>query len=77
MNFFMEMGKTISFTRFEPTQFLSDGDFVIVKGYFAGKGNTTGKTCETEWIMLWEIADDKVISYQAFIDTFNVANALN
>ena len=77
LGFFSEMGKTVTFTRFEPQEFLNDGDQVVVKGYFTGKGNGTGKTFETEWVMIWEVVDNKVKSYQAFIDTCKVAEALS
>ena len=70
------MSKTISFTHFEPQQFFNDGDHVFVKGYFTGKSNSTGKTFETEWMMVWEVLDGKVRYYQAFIDTYKVAAAL-
>jgi ketosteroid isomerase-like protein len=76
LNFFMEMGKTISFTRFEPQQFMNDGNNVIVKGFFTGKSNSTRKTFESEWVMIWEVENEKVKNYQAFIDTFKVASAL-
>ena len=76
MNFFIEMNKAVTFTRFEPQQFINDGNEVVVKGYFTGKSNETGKTFETEWVMIWEVVDEKVKHYQAYIDTYNVASAL-
>ncbi|MBS1537921.1 MAG: nuclear transport factor 2 family protein [Bacteroidetes bacterium] len=76
LNFFIQMSQTVAFTRFEPQQFLCDGNFVVVKGYFTGKANETGKTFETEWVMIWEVIDEKVKRYQAFIDTYSVAVAI-
>ncbi|MBK9985234.1 MAG: nuclear transport factor 2 family protein [Saprospiraceae bacterium] len=76
LHFFTEMGKTISFTHFEPQQFMNDGNNVIVKGFFIGKSNHTGKTFESEWMMIWEVENEKVKTYQAFIDTFKVVAAL-
>jgi ketosteroid isomerase-like protein len=76
LNFFIEMGKTISLTQFEPQQFLNDGNNVVVKGFFKGNSNSTGKTFESEWVMIWEVENEKIKSYQAFIDTFKVASAL-
>ena len=76
MNFFIEMNNTVSFTQFEPRQFLNDGNFVVVKGLFAGKGNATGKTFESDWAMIWEVVDGKVKSYEAFVDTHKVGSAL-
>ncbi len=76
MNFFMEMGKTVSFTAFEQQQFMNDGNNVVVKGFFAGKSNTTGKTFESEWVMIWEVENGLVKNYQAFVDTFKIVSAL-
>ena len=75
--FFGQMGAHIQFTRFEPQVFLRDGGTVIVRGFFAGKGVKTGKTCESEWVMIWKVEEGKVREYQAFVDTFKVAQALN
>ncbi|MFI5205630.1 MAG: nuclear transport factor 2 family protein [Candidatus Paceibacterales bacterium] len=76
LNFFMEMGKTISFSHFEPQQFFNDGNMVVVKGFFTGKSNATAKTFESEWVMLWEVENEKVKYYQAFVDTFKMATAI-
>lgn len=77
MNFFIEMSKTIEFTRFEPQQFMNDGNSVVVKGFFTGKSIATGKTFESEWVMIWEVIGEKVKNYQAYIDTNKVASSLN
>lgn len=77
MNFFSEMSKNITFTQFEPRQFLSDGNFVTVKGFFSGKGNKSGKAFESDWIMMWEVIDGKIKSYQSFFDTNNMAAVIN
>lgn len=76
LNFFVEMGSTVEFTRFEPQHFYNDGTAVIVKGYFAGKGRASGKIFESEWVMIWEVEDGKVHHYQAFVDTYIVAAGL-
>ncbi len=73
--FFMGMGGALEFTRFEPQQFFTDGNFVLVKGYFAGKSRSTGKSAESDWMMMWEVVNGKVKSYQAFLDTHNLVSA--
>ncbi len=55
---------------------MNDGNFVVVKGFFAGKGNATEKTFESEWVNIWEVIDGKVKNFQAFIDTHKVASVL-
>ena len=77
MNFFIEMSSTVTFSQFEPRLFLNDGNFVVVKGFFAGKGNATGKIFESDWVMIWEVVDGKVKSYEAFVDTNKMATAIN
>lgn len=76
MSFFIELNNTVSFTQFEPRQFLNDGNFVVVKGFFAGKGNATEKTFESEWVNILEVIDGKVKNFQAFIETQKVGSAL-
>ncbi|MEP7197819.1 MAG: nuclear transport factor 2 family protein [Saprospiraceae bacterium] len=76
MNFFMEMGGTVSFTEFAPQEFYADNNAVVVKGFFAGKANGTGKNFESEWIMIWKFKGDKVNHYQAFVDTQKMINAI-
>lgn len=71
--FFAQMGEQMHFTRFEPQVFLRDGGTVVVRGFFAGRGAATGKTCETEWVMIWTVAEGLIKEYQAYIDTYRVA----
>ncbi len=75
-DFFMKMGGTVEFTRFEPQLFVSEGNFVTVKGFFTGKNRSTQKAFESEWMMIWEVEGGKVKYYQAYIDTRNVAAAM-
>jgi ketosteroid isomerase-like protein len=77
MSFFVEMGGTVSFTEFNPQEFYADKNAVIVKGFFAGKANGTGKTFASDWVMIWKLRGDKVFSYQAFVDTAKMAAAIN
>ena len=76
MNFFIEMGSTVSFTQFAPQEFYADADSVIVKGSFAGKANGTGKTFASDWVMIWKFRGDKIFKYQAFVDTQKMVNAI-
>ncbi len=77
MEFFTGMGSQITFERFEPQFYLQDGNYVIAKGFFSGKSNEKGKPFESSWIMLWEIIDNKIKSYESFVDTVKIYEALN
>jgi len=69
MSFFMEIGSTHAFTEFAPQEFYADNDAVIVKGYFAGTSNTSGKSFSSEWVHIFKFRGDKIFSFQAFYDT--------
>lgn len=77
ISFFTEMGSTVSFTEFAPQEFYADNNAVVVKGSFAGKATATGKPFKSDWVMIWKFRDDKVFSYQAFVDTGVLAAAIN
>jgi ketosteroid isomerase-like protein len=76
LNFFTKMADTLTYTHFEPQRYFNDGDTVIAKGIFTGKGNATGKTFDSDWALFWEVVDGKVKHFQAFSDTVAMANAL-
>ena len=72
----IEMASEVSYTQVVPQAIYADADTVIVKGFFDGKANNTGKPFHSDWIHLWEFRNGKVCHYQAFWNTSNVANAL-
>lgn len=72
----MEMAAEVSYTQVTPHEIYADKDAVIVKGFFEGKSNATGKSFQSDWIHLWKFRGDKVFHYQAFWNTAEVANAL-
>lgn len=76
MDFFTGLARTVTFTRFEPQRFVCEGNVVVAQGIFTVKGNATGRTAETDWVMIWEVVDGKIRYYQAFIDTIKVASVL-
>lgn len=72
----IEMASEVTYSQVTPHAIYSDNDAVIVKGFFEGTANTTGKHFESDWVHLWKFRDDKICSYQAFWNTYNVANAM-
>ncbi|MBS1492509.1 MAG: nuclear transport factor 2 family protein [Bacteroidetes bacterium] len=76
MEFFTGMGNALTFDIFEPQLFIEGGNNVAVKGFFSGTANETGKRFESNWVMLWEIQNGKIISYENFFDTNNAVNSL-
>lgn len=72
----IEMAGEVSYTQVAPQAIYADNDAVIVKGYFEGKSNATGKPFDSDWVHIWKFRDDKVYHYQAFWNTQKVAEAL-
>jgi ketosteroid isomerase-like protein len=72
----MEMAAEVTYTQVTPQAIYADNDAVIVKGFFQGKANNTGKPFKSDWVHIWKFRDDKICSYQAFWNTCEVANAL-
>lgn len=72
----IEMASELTYTQVSPQAIYADNDAVIVKGYFEGKANNTGKAFASDWVHIWKFRDDRIYSYQAFWNTCNVANAM-
>jgi len=72
----IEMAAELTYNQVTPQEFYADKDAVIVKGFFAGKANGTGKTFESDWVHIWKFRYGKVFHYQAFWNTNNIANAM-
>ena len=72
----IEMAGEVTYSLVKPQAIYADNDAVIVKGFFEGKANATGKSFKSDWVHLWNFRDDKICSYQAFWNTYNVAMAM-
>lgn len=73
-DFFKSLSETVEFSKFEPREFIADGNNVIVLGYHEGKTKPRNKSFGHEWIMVWKFdGNGKVASYRAFIDTNDMA----
>jgi ketosteroid isomerase-like protein len=75
-NFVIEMAAEVTYTQFLPQEFYADNDTVIVKGYFEGQANHTGKSFESDWVHIWKFRDGKICGYQAFWNTHKLVSAL-
>ncbi|MFI5187721.1 MAG: nuclear transport factor 2 family protein [Chitinophagales bacterium] len=75
-NFVIEMAAEVSFNQFMPQEIYADKDTVIVKGFFEGTANHTGKTFESDWVHIWKFRGNKICGYQAFWNTNRMLNAL-
>lgn len=66
--FFTILAKTFAFERFEPREFVEQGDRVAVLGSYAAR-TSTGHRIESEWVMLFGFRDGKIAEFQEFTNT--------
>lgn len=74
--FFGKVAATYEITRFEPREFIAEGDNVVVLGYYAARVKTTGKSYDVEWAMVWSFRNGKVVKWREYVDTAKLAAAV-
>ena len=58
-----------------PAQFFDAGETVIVTGRYTGAYKATGKSVDAQFVHCWTLQDGKVIRFQQYADTLQVARA--
>ena len=66
--FFTQLSEAEDITRFEPLEFIAEGDKVVVLGESAATVRSTGKSYETEWVHVFHLHDGKVTEFKEFFD---------
>ena len=69
MEFFSLLGETVEFQEFEPREFVTQGDSVVVVGYERNLIKPTGRTFEQEWAHAYTLREGKIAKHRAFEDT--------
>ena len=75
MKFFSALAENIDYTAFEPKEFFSDKDVVIVLGHHAGKVKRTGKSFGHDWCMIFRLRGGEIYHYYVFVDTRDQAES--
>ncbi len=73
--FVTQLGSHVEFERFEPREFIAEGDSVVVAGSERGRVRATGKTYEQDWVILFKVSGGKVKSFHCYDETDAVAEA--
>lgn len=66
--FFTQLDAAEDITRFEPLEFIAQGDKVVVLGESAATVRETGKSYQTDWVHIFHLRDGKVAGFQEFFD---------
>lgn len=73
--FFEQVGATVDFKRFEPREFVAEGDKVVALGYYEAVVKPTGRPFTSDWVMVFTLRDGKIVRFQEFTDSFGLTNA--
>ncbi len=74
-SFFRELASNVEFESFEPLEFFSGPDFVVVLGRTKARAKGTGARIEDQWIHMFRIRNGKVTEFRVFGDTHAAVQA--
>jgi uncharacterized protein len=65
----------IDVSMFEPQEYLNVGNNVVVIGRWSCKVRKSGKSFQTKWVLVFELANGKITRFRDFEDTAATAAA--
>ena len=74
--FFTAVDELFEFERFEPKQFIAQGEQVVVLGSETAKVKATGTVLTEEWAHAFTMRDGKIAAFREYIDTAAVVAEL-
>lgn len=77
LDFFATLVGSATYTDFQTREFFGSGDHVFVKGYHAATVKATGKSFGHDFLMEFRLANGKVNSFFAYVDTKDQAQAFS
>ena len=75
-NVFSRLGNEWIDYKFTPEDYVSSDDKVVAYGTYTGTYKNTGKTFEARVAHVWKLKDGKIISFEQFVDSQPVNNAM-
>lgn len=75
--FFASVNEVFDIQRFEPKEFIAQGDRIVVLGDETVRVRATGKMLELEWVHVFTLRNGKVAAFQEFFDTAAVVAAMS
>lgn len=75
--FFQIQSKEIEYTRFEPLEFISEGEYVVVRGSSTALVHRSQQTVAQSWVMVWTVRGGIVTTHEYFDDTAKWEAALS
>jgi len=75
LNFFQKIGATTEFNSFNPNEFFSNENKVVVLGESEAITKSTNKKTNTRWVHEWTLSNGKVTNYYNYLDTAEIADS--
>jgi uncharacterized protein len=75
--FFATLAEVEDAERFEPQQFVVQGEKVIALGSYKWRVKTTGRTYESDFAHVFTVREGNVVSFQEYYDTAATAAAFS
>jgi ketosteroid isomerase-like protein len=71
------LGQSVEHEQFEPRDFVAGGDGVVVLGAERGRARSTGRSYETEWVMVFVVREGKIARMRVYQDTAALVDAFS
>jgi ketosteroid isomerase-like protein len=75
--FFTAVNDVFEIQRFEPREFIAQGDRIVVLGSETARVRATGKVVELDWVHVFGMRNGKVVAFEEFFDTAAVVAAMS
>lgn len=66
--FFAQLDESETVNKFEPKEFIAQGDRVVALGTYGATVKETGRSYETDWVHVFTVKDGKVTSFTEYFD---------
>ena len=73
--FFTTMAECEDTLKFEPREFIAQGDKVVVVGHYEGRAKATGREYATYFVHVFTLREGKVSNFVEYTDTAAIAEA--
>ena len=73
--FFKQVSESEDFQQFEPREFVAQGEKVVTLGHYRAVAKATGKTFESDFVMVFTLRGGKVAAFQEFTDSAGINEA--
>lgn len=75
-NVFSRLGSEWIDYKFTPEDYVANDDKVVAYGTYTGTNKSTGKSFEARVAHVWKLTDGKIKSFEQFVDSQPVNNAM-